>query len=390
MNLFHTISKAILSATMAFSFSAGIAADDTPRPTITPTGRALIDGAAYITPSHDRVADGAAIPEVRLGAKLKYEKWEASIDVSYAYSKIGLRNMWIQYNIDRRNAVRIGNFIHQYGLQSTSSSMKCTMEQPLASSLYTPGLQLGAMFTHYDPRWYVAASAHVESSALKEVMNAPLFNQQGYALLTRTVWRHAPAGSSSFLHIGLSGGFATPQRRVEDGEDIHDGFTMSANFPTKVAQVKAIGTTVDHSMNLFKFTPEIVAAGGRIAFEGQYFFQQINRRDGLRAYRTQSGYATLRTLLTRSSYAYVSSTAQIARPAPGSLELVADYNYSSLTDRRADIAGGRANSMSLTLNYYINPYITARMNFFHTHTWGMDSAPGMTLSGIQARLMVLF
>ena len=204
------------------------------------------------------------------------------------------------------------------------------------------------------------------------------------------VWRHAPAGSSSFLHIGLSGGFATPQRRVEDGEDIHDGFTMSANFPTKVAQVKAIGTTVDHSMNLFKFTPEIVAAGGRIAFEGQYFFQQINRRDGLRAYRTQSGYATLRTLLTRSSYAYVSSTAQISRPAPGSLEMVADYNYSSLTDRRADIAGGRANSMSLTLNYYINPYITARMNFFHTHSWGMDSAPGMTLSGIQARLMVLF
>lgn len=380
--------KAILLTTMAFAFQAK--ADDMPHPTITPSGRALIDGAAYISPAHGRASDGVAIPEVRLGAKFRYEKWEAAIDVSYAYSKIGLRNMWIQYNIDKGNAVRIGNFIHQFGLQSTSSSMKCTMEAPIASALFTPGLQLGAMFTHHSSRWYVAASAHVESSALKEVMNAPLFNRQGYALLTRIVTRNVPAGGPAFWHAGISAGFATPQRRVEEGEDVHDGFTVSANFPTRVSQIKAVGATVDRSRNLFKLTPEIVAAYGRVAFEGQYFFQQINRREDLRAYRAQSGYATVRTLLIGKSYAYSGSTAQIARPAAGSLELVADYNHASLTDRRAGIAGGISNSMSLTLNYYINPYITARMNFFHTHTRSMAPADRMTLSGIQARLMVLF
>jgi len=387
MILHNIMSKAILLTMMALTFSLH-AADETTI-SVTPTGRALIDGALYASPQKELFPDGAAIPEVRLGAKMKYGKWDATIDVSYAYSKIGLRNMWIQYNFDTYNALKIGNFIHQYGLQSTSSSMKCTMEQPTASALYTPGLQLGAMFTHHDRKWFLAGSAHVESSALKEVVNAPLFNQQGYTLLTRAIYRKT-SSVSTFWHIGLSGGFASPQRHVKDNVDIHDGFTVSANFPTKVAQVKAVGTTVDKAMNLFKFTPEIVFAHKGLAFEGQYFFQQINRRENLPAFHSQSGYATLRGLITGGNYSYVSSTAQIARPRPGALECVANYDYSTLTDSKAGIFGGRCNSLSITLNYYINPYITARLNCFHTHVWGRNDADPMTISGVQARLMVLF
>lgn len=368
---------------------ASAADSGTPSLKVTPTGRVLIDGALYASPQKEYFSDGMAIPEVRLGANARYENWSAGIDVSYAYSKIGLRNMWIQYNFSKENALRIGNFIHQYGLQSTSGSTKCTMEQPIASALYTPGLQLGAMFTHYDPRFYTAVSAHVESSALKEVMNAPLFCQQGYAVLTRLVWRRQRV-EGKVIQAGISGGFGTPQRRVADNHDIHDGFTISANFPTKVTQLTAVGTTVTDSKNLFKFTPEILLTCGRMAFEGQYFFQQINRRNGLHAFRSQSGYATLRGLLIGKGYAYSSSTAQIARPAGGSLECVLDYNHAKLSDASAGIFGGRSNSFSATLNWYINPYITARLNFSHTHRWDKAEAPSLTMNAVQARLMLLF
>lgn len=348
-----------------------------------------MDGALYASPSKADFPDGVAIPEVRIGVKFRYDKWSAAIDAGYAYNKVGLRNIWIEYGFNPDNSLRIGNFIHQYGLQSTSSSQKSTMEQPLASALFTPGIQLGAMYVCHKPAFYAAASVFVESNALKEVMNSPLFNQQGYGLLTRLVWRKG-FESGAMVQAGASGGFSTPQRRLEGDFDVHDGFAISANFPTKVAQVKAIGTTVTNSKNLFKFTPEILLVCKRMAFEGQYFFQQINRRDALSPFRAQSGYATLRGLILGRGYSYSSSTAQLANPAPGSLECVANYNYSTLSDSRAGIRGGRANSFGMTLNYYFNPYITGRLNYTYTHTWDGAAGGTKTLNGFQARIMLLF
>lgn len=363
--------------------------EDEPKLVLNPCGRVLIDGGVNISPDKNLFPDGMSIPEARLGIKMAYGQWSSQLDVSYSYSKVGLRNMWIEYGFSKGNSFRLGNFIHQFGLQSTTSSQKCTFEQPMGSALFTPGIQCGGMFVHYDPKFYTAASFFVESAALKEIMNAPLFNQQGYGFLTRLVWRR-PVDGGLTLQAGLSGGFSTPQRRIENNNDIHDGFTISAIFPTRVAQVTALEAVVTDSKNLFKVSPEVVAICGKAAFEGQYFFQQINRRDGLHPYRSQGGYATLRTILKGKDYGYSSSSAQVGMPSPGSLECVVDYNYASLSDATAGIKGGRSNSASVTLNYYFNPYITARLNYTYTHVWDRTGFGSTDLGTVQARLMVLF
>ena len=95
-------------------------------------------------------------------------------------------------------------------------------------------------------------------------------------------------------------------------------------------------------------------------------------------------------MILGKGYSYTSSSAQIATPAPKTLELVLDYNYSTLCDSRAAIFGGRSNTFTATLNYYINPYITARLNYFYAHAWDRTGHDPMTLNGLQARLMVLF
>lgn len=381
--------KFILPALPLILASSSAIADDAPKLQVTPSGRILMDGALYASPQKEQFPDGMAIPEVRLGAKFKYGNWSANIDMGYAYAKLGLRNIWLEYGFNNHSSIRFGNFIHQFGLQSTSLSLKSTFEQPLASALFTPGLQLGVMYVNYTPAFYGAVSAHVESSARTNVMNAPLFNQQGYGLLTRLVWRTASEGAPAF-HAGISGGFATPQRRLEGEEDMHDGFTLSANFPTKVVQETAVSATVDKAMNSFKFSPELLFAYDRFAFEGQYFFQQINRRENLAAYHAQSGYASLRGILFGDRYRYVSSTAQVANPKNNTLECVVNYNYATLSDSKANIFGGRANGFNVTFNYYFNPYITARLNYSYTHVWNREGHDPMTLNGFQARLMLLF
>lgn len=382
--------RILLISLLMLLMSPSAHSEEQPKLKLAPTARVLIDGALYISPQKEMFPDGMAISEARIGAKMSYGKWSALMDVAYSYSKIGLRNMWIEYQINKNHRLRFGNFIQPFGLESTySNSLKSTFEQPISAAIYTPGIQLGVMYGFSNPSFWAAGAFHVESSALSTAMNAPLFNQQGYGILGRALWRSNKA-DTPIMQFGISAEFATPQRRLENNEDVHDGFTLSANFPTKVAQVQAVGTTVANSKNLFKFSPEFLVAKGKLAAEGQYFFQNISRRNGLHNYVSQAGYVSLRGLITGGDYAYASGIAALDRPRPGALECVLNYNYVTLSDRTADIYGGRANNFNATINYYINPYITARLNYTFTHTWGHAGHDPLTMSGVQARLMVLF
>ena len=368
--------------------------DEGPKFKVTPSGRVLIDGAVYISPEKYLFKDGMAIPEARLGAKMEYGKWTSWIDVGIAYGKVGLRNMWIQYDFNSNNSLRVGNFLQPFGMQSEiTTSLKTTFEQPIATALFTPGIQLGAMYKFQNPSFYSASAFHVESNALTNAMNYPEFNKQGFSLLSWFAWRKKDSGEEgkSIVHAGVSLGFSTPQRRLDnDGFDVHDGFALSANYPTKVTALAAISAVVPESRNLFKFSPEIMLAKRKRAFEAQYFLQTISRKNDLPSYLTQSGYVTLRGMILGGDYSYDHKTAQLVYPKKNALELVADYNYSTLSDSKAGIYGGRANSFNITLNYYFNKYITARLNYSYTHVWDRMNFTPVTMSVVQARLMVLF
>ena len=377
---------------MLFAFILAKAEEDV-KFKVMPSGRVLVDGALYASPQKYMFKDGMAIPEARLGAKFYYGKWSSWIDVGFAYGKIGLRNMWIQYDFNDKNSLRVGNYLQPFGYQSpTTTNNKPTFEQPLASALFTPGLQLGLMYTFKNESFYSASAFHVESSALTNVMNYPLFNQQGYTILTRFAWRNKQAGKEGapILQGGLSLGFSSPDRHLVDDEDIHSGFTYSALFPTKVSSETAVSAVVGDARNRFKLTPELLLGYKRIALESQYFFQTISRKNGLRNVNAQSVYVTLRGVIFGGDYSYDAALAILSNPKKNSLECVLDYNYANLSDSKAGIFGGRANGFNVTLNYYFNPYITARLNYAFTHVWDRHGYDPMTQNAFQVRLMLLF
>ena len=385
--------RSFLSFTLGLLTVFSLWAEEEAKFKVLPSGRVLIDGALYVSPQKYLFRDGMAIPEARLGAKMYYGKWSSWIDVGFAYGKIGLRNMWIQYDFNSHNNIRVGNFLQPFGYQSpTTANNKPTFEQPLVSALFTPGLQLGVMYTYNNPSIYSASSVHMESSALTNVMNYPLFNQQGYSFLTRFVWRQKESGidGKPILNAGISFGFSSPDRHLVDDYDIHSGFTNSANFPTKVSTESAIAIVVGDAKNRFKLTPELLLGYQRIALETQYFFQTISRKNNLKSFKAQGAYVTLRGILIGSNYTYDFTTAQLIHPKKNTLEIVADYNYATLSDANAGLYGGRANSFNCTLNYYFNPYITARLNYSYTHVWDRENFKPTSLNAFQLRLMVLF
>ena len=382
--------KIFLLSACLMAATAGMLAQDEPEPkfSIKPTGRILMDGALYASPQKDQFKDGVAIPDARLGVKMSYGKWSAKVDVGFAYNKVGLKDLLIQYDFNPQNSIKVGSFIHQYGLQSaTSSSMKVTMEEPVSNAIFNDPRQLGVQYEYSGKKFLATVSAHAEPSATTFILRPEQFTQEGYGFRTRLVYRPI-AEEGRVVQIGFSGGFATPQRTGDP--DRHDGFQLKANFPTRVTQVTALDATVTHAMNMWKFTPELLLNYGPVALESQYYFNRVNRRQNLHAFTGQGAYAIVRGLILGGNYNYSPVDGGLATPKGKSLEAVVGYNYTSITDAKAGIWGGRMNDLSVTFNYYINKYMIARLHYSYTHTWDRAGVGPMSLNGFMARLQVIF
>jgi len=384
--------KKVIFMAMAFAAAAFTATraqeSDTPKLSIHPTGRILMDAAAYGGNTHDLFKGGAAIPDVRLGATATYGKWAAKIDVGYAYGKVGLKDIYFQYTFNEKNLLRAGSFIHQYGLQSaTSSSMKYTMEEPTSNEVFNAPRQLGVMYEHSGDRFLATASAHFEPNST--ILTPSQMGHQGYGLLSRLVWRPVHE-DGKVVQIGISGGFTSPYTNSDDYGNKHHTISFVGNFPTRVEKVTAVSATVNHAMNQFKFTPELLLSYNRVALEGQYFYNQVNRRMDLKAYKAQGAYGILRGILVGNNYGYNMLDGGLATPNSKSLEVCLGYNYTTLTDSKLGIQGGRISTVSCTFNYYINKYMIARLRYGFSKRWDMTQAPDIDLSAFQARLQIIF
>ena len=385
-------STLLLSVLLMGATQATFAQEENSEPkfTIKPAGRILMDGALYASPDKNLFKDGVAIPDARLGASMQYGKWKAKIDVGFAYNKVGLKDLFIEYDFNPANLIRVGSFTHQYGLQSsTSSSMKPTMAEPVANSVFNDARQIGVMYERSDDKYLGTISAHVEPSATTVILTPTQYTQEGYGFRTRQVWRPFHKDGLNF-QVGVSGAFGTPQRTGDDDEN-HNTFQFKSNYPTSVSQVTAIDASVDHAMNLWKFTPELLISYKRVALESQYYFQQVNRRDNLHHWNGQGAYVTVRGLIFGDKqYGYSMLDGGLATPGKGTFEVVANYTNVNLSDRQAGIYGGRLNDFSVTFNYYINKYMIARLHYSYTHTWDRQGFEPATLNAFMARLQVIF
>lgn len=351
-----------------------------PKFKVTPVGRILLDGAVYI--SHDKeFVDGVGVPDVRAGVKMSYGKWKAKVDLGYSYNKLSLKDIFVEYDFNDAMLLRTGYFIHQFGLQSaTSSSMKISMEEPTSNEVFNYSRQLGAMFIYDKGQYFGTASVHTEGS---QAMFNPT-NDLGrcrFGFMTRQVWRPI-TNDGLIVQVGLSGAYDNPQASNE--------FTLSANFPTRVSKVQALGATIADTRHIYRLTPELLVNYGPVALETQYYWLHADRRGDREGFTGYGAYALLRGLILGGDYRYSHADAGLATPSAKSLELVLGYNYSNLTDNKCGIRGGRINDVSCTLNWYINKYMIWRLRYSYTHTWDRAGFDPNNLGSFQTRFQVIF
>lgn len=344
-----------MAAALVMGFAAAANAQEN-KLVVKPSGRILMD-AAFLNSSNKAVdeqcVDGVNVPDIRIGMKVSYGKWEGKADIGYARGSVSPKDIFIQYNFNTQNFLRGGYFVHQFGYQSaTSSSFKVSMEEPETHSAFGVGGRLvGLMYEHSDDKFMGTGSVYTDAQSFKKQTNQTGY--QGTGFLTRLVY-HPLIEKGNLFHVGIG-------LNYELAAENRSNMEFKAPYPVRVAGINAIGAKITDAKNDFKFSGELMAAKGHVGIEGQYIFMNVDRKGDAKSYNAWGAYGNLRFLLN-NEYEYVKNDAGIATPAPKSWELVAAYNYTDMNDAKAGFHGGKLSDWALTMNYYINKYMIWRVS----------------------------
>lgn len=344
-----------MAAALVMGFAAAANAQEN-KLVVKPSGRILMD-AAFLNSSNKTVdeqcVDGVNVPDIRIGMKVSYGKWEGKADIGYARGSVSPKDIFIQYNFNKQNFLRGGYFVHQFGYQSaTSSSFKVSMEEPETHSAFGVGGRLvGLMYEHSDDKFMGTGSIYTDAQSFKKQSNHTGY--QGSGFLTRLVY-HPLIEKGNLFHVGIG-------LNYELAAENRSNMEFKAPYPVRVAGINAIGAKITDAKSDFKFSGELMAAKGHVGIEGQYIFMNVDRKGDAKSYNAWGAYGNLRFLLN-NEYEYVKNDAGIATPAPKSWELVAAYNYTDMNDAKAGFHGGKLSDWALTMNYYINKYMIWRVS----------------------------
>lgn len=127
------------------------------------------------------------------------------------------------------------------------------------------------------------------------------------------------------------------------------------------------------------YSGEAAATYGSLYFQGEYFWYNIDRSNGLSSLNFQGGYAQASWTLTGESRKYVPTTGAYAGIVPahpfsltgggfGAWEVAFRYSTIDLNDQlglASGASGGRQTIYTAGLNWYVNSNIRFMVNFLH-------------------------
>lgn len=147
--------------------------------------------------------------------------------MAFAYGKVNIKDVFLQYDLDEQNFLRGGYFIHQYGYQScTSSSFKETMEESQSNAVFNNDRMMGLMFELMDDRFLATASVVVETDAMKQTTDVT--GNEAVGAMSRLLY-HSFAEPGKIFHVGVSGGIEGARYDANESQN-HKQFTLSTSF----------------------------------------------------------------------------------------------------------------------------------------------------------------
>lgn len=336
-------------------------------------GRVFFDGGFFMN-DHLNLGSSFQVNDVRLGTVLTlFEDWEAKIELGYADKAISFKDIYLSYAW-KGHVFKLGHQYEPFGYARIGSSNYRFMQHATADEALGTSRKLGLTYS-YDRDWWnvmagVFSNGNVQSGGQLE---------QGYTLSAKAIARPWMA-EKKLLHIGVAPVFI-------DGKD---EVSFGGGVPTMLladGDNAFLDATVNNVINQWKLDVEGILLCNKWYFQGQYYLGHLNRHDAAN-YNGQGGYVQAGYLLLGEKHNYDAATGMMKNPAPGSLELLVRYDAVNLND--AGIQGGRLSDVTVGLNYFVNKYIAAKINY--TRMMVADASPlgNNRFDVLQARIQLSF
>jgi len=326
--------------------------------------RIQIDGAKYFE-NKNPLSDGTIMRKVTFAMKsILWKNWQAEVDVDFGEAVLDLRDAFIQYNFPTVDlSLKIGNFKEPFGLDELISSRLLTfMERSSVSNAIALGRRVGFSANYWTN--YGQATIGIFGHEVGTRIDKGT-DDEGYSANVRlTVAPINKHGKN--LHIGVAASYKTPDAAT--GAPLNS-LEVKSRTETYVFDPKLLHTGTITDINYWnRFSGELMGIYGPFYIQAEYLGMSITRWYGNPKVNLGGGYGLLSWIVTGETRDYFvdegeSGPIEQPRHSWGALELAARYSVTDLNDPSANITGGKANILTLGVNYYPVQTIKMMLNY---------------------------
>ena len=336
-------------------------------------GRVFFDAGVFFNDKTD-LGNGVQINDLRLGTQIRFlQDWNMKLELGYGDEKVSFKDVYLNYQIGEHN-IRLGYYHEPFGVDRSGSVSFKFIETSSADKTFGSGRKLGVSY-FYDETYFNFMGGVFSDGNINKGNQL----NQGYTVSAKFIGRPW-VGDGKLLHLAVAPRFGKHK----------DGVHFSGGVPTTLlsgADNRFVFADVTDAINQWKLELEMIAMYRKWYMEGHYLMAHVNRV-GTENYTGQGGYVQAGYLILGEQQNYNSATGMTANPAPKSLEVLCRYNHTNLND--AGINGGRLSDVSVAVNYFVNKYVAARLNYVHVMTGHSAPAGADDFDLIQARLQFAF
>ena len=336
-------------------------------------GRVFFDGGVFMNDTLD-FGHAFHVNDIRLGSVVTIGKgWDAKIELGYGNGKVSMKDVYLGYALGEHR-FRLGYQYEPFGNARVGTANYRFMQNATADNVFGDSRKLGISYS-YDHEW-MNIMAGVFSGG---DMQGNVKMDQGYSLAAKFIGRPW-TGERKLLHLAVAPRFSSGQETA----------TFNGGVPTMLLNKSENGfadATLDGVINQWKLDLECIMIYRKWMLQGQYLFSHLNRREE-ENFNGQGGYVQASFLILGGGPNYNRQTGMLGNPEKGSLELLARYDCVDLNN--GDVLGGKLSDITVGMNYFINKYIAAKINY--TRMMPGESSPlgGKGFDLLQARVQFNF
>lgn len=302
------------------------------------------------------------VEDFRVGFKATYEQLELKVDMGLGGGKVAIKDFFVNY-IFKNSSISVGNAYEPFSIDMLISSYDMRFNQSASTVLaMTNSRRMGITYHLHKPLIYFALGVYSDNDINKLNINEL---KQTYATTTRFVYRPM-RDINRLIHIGCALSLRTPDSE-EKNSNSYRTTSISSCGVTSLLGENILSANITDSKLQIKSLFEFLAYYRKFLFQTEYIRSDVVRHNNYSTYSAKGAYIQLCYLIKGNTYGYDDAYAIPTRPLDsGSLELALRLNHTDLNNKKSAINGGSENDISLGLNYYVNRYISVKVNGSYT------------------------